>query len=327
MTSPLALLRLGIVALLFAAPGGCGGGADHDPSRDRLLRVGHFPNVTHGHGVVGHALTRAGRGWFEERLGVKVEWYVYNAGPSAMEALLAGSIDMTYVGPNPALNAFVRSEGEILRVVSGATRGGSGLVVREGVEGPESLRGLVVATPQFGNTQDVACRAWLIEHGYEITQTGGDVHVVPTANPDQLTLFQKGDLAGAWTVEPWVSRIELEAAGRLLVEEKDVPTTVLVASTKTLATSRELVRKWIDAQRELTAWMAANPAETKALVRDELAAETSKPIGDALLDRCWGRLSYTNDITVEEFQSFARAAHATGFLPKVPDLAKLVEVP
>ena len=163
---------------------------------------------------------------------MKIEWYAYNAGPSAMEAIFANSLDLTYVGPNPALNAYARSRGEEVRVVAGAVNGGSALVVQpdSGLAKPADFRGKRIATPQFGNTQDVAARAWLVAGGLRITQTGGDAQVLPTANPDQLALFQSKQLDAVWTVEPWVSRLELEAGGKVLVEEKDAVTTVLVAS-------------------------------------------------------------------------------------------------
>lgn len=148
-----------------------------------------------------------GRGWFEQRLGadVKIRWFVSNAGPSAMEAIFAKSIDLTYVGPNPAINAHLKSGGEEIRIVAGACSGGAALVVQADgrIKTDADFRGKKVATPQFGNTQDVAARAWLHSKGYRVTMTGGDVLVLPTANADQLALFKKGDLDAVWTVEPW----------------------------------------------------------------------------------------------------------------------------
>src|SRR6476469_5510234 len=173
------------------------------------VRMGHFPNITHVQALVAHNMSRHGKGWFEQRLGpdVKIEWYVYNAGPSAMEAVFAKSIDLTYVGPNPAINAYFKSNGGEGHIVAGAVNGGSALVVQ-----PESMlkmaadfRGKKIATPEFGNTQDVAARAWLVTGGLKIRQTGGDAQVLPTANPDQLLLFKQKQVDAVWTVEPWVS--------------------------------------------------------------------------------------------------------------------------
>ena len=152
-----------------------------------VLRVGYFPNITHAQGVIGSQTTRVGHGWFEQRLGpdVTIQWFAFNAGPSAMEAIFAGSIDLTYVGPNPALNAYIRSRGDEIRVLAGAAEGGAALVVAgDGrIKTPADFRGRKLATPQFGNTQDVAARAWLKKQGFKITQTGGDVFILPTANP------------------------------------------------------------------------------------------------------------------------------------------------
>src|SRR5687767_9282100 len=164
-----------------------------------VIRVGHFPNITHAQGVIGHLLTSQKKGWFEQRLGpnVEVQWFVYNAGPTAMEALLAKSIDITYVGPNPAVNAHLKTRGQDIRIVAGACSGGAALVVQPGViQKDADFKGKKVGTPQLGNTQDVAARAWLQSKKFRVTMTGGDVQVVPTSNPDQLLLFQKKDLAG-----------------------------------------------------------------------------------------------------------------------------------
>src|SRR5437899_11954071 len=198
------------------------------------IRVGHFPNITHAQGVVAHALSRQGKGWFEQRLGpgTKIEWFIYNAGPSAMEAIFANSIDLTYVGPGPALNAYTKSNGAEIRLMAGAANGGAGLGVQsdQNLKAPADFRGKKIATPQLGNTQDISCRAWLREGGLKITQLGGDALVLPTANPDQLGLFKQKRVDAVWTVEPWLSRLEQESSGRVIVEERDVPTTVLVSS-------------------------------------------------------------------------------------------------
>src|SRR6201993_3092831 len=223
------------------------------------IRVGHFPNITHAQGVIAHALSRQGKGWFEQRLGpgTKIEWFVYNAGPSAMDAIFAKSIDLTYVGPGPALNAYTKSNGEEIRLIAGAANGGAGLVVQpdQNLKTPADFRGKKIATPQLGNTQDISCRAWLTEGGLKITQLGGDAQVIPTQNPDQLSLFKAKKIEGVWTVEPWLSRLEQEASGKVIVEEKDSPTTVLVSSAKFLNQQRDLAKKFINAHAELTEWI------------------------------------------------------------------------
>lgn len=296
-----------------------------------VLRVGYFPNVTHVQGVIGKTLTAQQKGWFEERLGpdVEVQWYAFNAGPSAMEAIFAGSLDMTYVGPNPALNAYIRSKGEEIRIVAGAAQGGAALLVRpgSGIEKPADFRGKKLATPQLGNTQDVAARAWLRKQGFKITQMGGDVAVLPTANPDQLTLFQQGRIDAVWTVEPWVSRIELEAGGKVYLEQPDVVTTILVSSAKCLKEHPDLVRKFTQAHRELTEWVNAHPAEAQALVQRGLSDEVKREIKLELVVSSWKRLTFSPEIKLAAIESVVADARDLGFIRGEVDLKNLIATP
>jgi NitT/TauT family transport system substrate-binding protein len=258
-----------------------------------------------------------------------VEWYAYNAGPSAMEAIFAGSLDLAYVGPNPAINAYARSDGQEIRIIAGAVNGGSALVVQpdEHLAEPADFRGKRIATPQFGNTQDVAARAWLASGGLRITQTGGDAQVLPTANPDQLALFMTRQLDAVWTVEPWVSRLELEAGGKVLVEDKDAVTTLLVARAAFLAAHPEVVRGFAAAHRELTDWIRENPAEAQRMVREELRARFRTEMAPELTTRAWTRMTPTSDISLESLQTFVANARQVGFLDSVPDLSGLMAVP
>jgi NitT/TauT family transport system substrate-binding protein len=297
---------------------------------DTTVRVGHFPNVTHVQALVGHALSRQGKGWFEERLGPgsKVEWFVYNAGPSATEAIFARSIDLTYVGPSPAINAYSKSREEI-RVISGAANGGAALVIQPDAsfKTAADFRGKKIATPQLGNTQDVSCRAWLAAGGLKITQLGGDAQVLPTQNPDQISLFQQKRVDGVWTVEPWVSRLEMEAGGKVLVDERDTVTTVLISSSKFLGTQRDLARKFVEAHRALTTWISEHPAEAQKLVATELAEETRAKISDALIANAWKRIVLTNEVKREALDKFVGNAKAAGFLRDMPDISRLIDIP
>jgi NitT/TauT family transport system substrate-binding protein len=293
------------------------------------LRIGHFPNITHVQALVAHNMSRNSKGWFEQRLGadVKIEWYVYNAGPSAMEAIFAKSIDLAYVGPNPAINAYFKSAGQEGRIVAGAVNGGSALVVQGDsiLKTPADFRGKKIASPQFGNTQDVAARAWLKKGGLTITQTGGDAQVVPTANPDQLSLFKQKQLDGVWTVEPWISRLEADAGGKVLIDDREAITTVLVARADMLATQRDLVRKVVAAHRELTEWIKANPAEAQKLARAELEAETRAKFAPELVISAWKRIVLTSDASLDALKALISDAQAVGFLRNAPDLSRLVE--
>ena len=300
-----------------------------------VIRVGHFPNVTHAQGVIAHGLSRAGKGWFEERLGpdVEIQWFVYNAGPSAMEAIFARSIDLTYVGPNPAVNAHLKSQGEEIRIVAGACSGGAALVVQPDgrIKTDADFRGKKIATPQLGNTQDVACRAWLQSKGLRITMTGGDALVIPTANPDQLSLFQRGEMDAVWTVEPWVSRLVLEAKGRVYLEESSLwkntggryVTTHLVSSVKFLGERPDLLKKCIAAHVELTKWIHEHPDEAKRILNDEIKAETTKALPQATLDSAWKRLEITDDPISASLLKSAEDAYRIGFLKTKPDLSRI----
>jgi NitT/TauT family transport system substrate-binding protein len=293
------------------------------------IRVGHFPNITHVQGLVAHHLSRTGRGWFEQRLGpdVKIEWYIYNAGPSAMEAILADSIDLTYVGPSPALNAYAKSNGDEIRIVAGAAAGGAALVVQpdSGLKEPAHFRGKTIATPQLGNTQDVACRAWLSNGGLKITQTGGDAFIIPTPNPDQLALFKSKKLDAVWTVEPWVSRLERDAGGKVLIEQSKDSVTVLVSSVKFLKTKRDLAEKFFRAHRELTEWILSHPDEAQKMVRQELAAETKTEVSADAVSRAWKRILVNTDASLDEYRHFVADAQRAGFIRSVPDLSRLIE--
>ena len=296
-----------------------------------VVRVGHFPNITHVQGLVAHNLSRQGKGWFEERLGpgVEIQWFTYNAGPSAMEAIFAKSIELTYVGPGPALSAYAKSQTEEIRIITGAANGGAALVIQpdENLKVPADFKGKIIATPQLGNTQDIACRAWLTSGGLRITQLGGDARVLPTDNPDQLSLFQQKKIDAAWTVEPWVSLLENEAAGKVLVEEPDSATTVLVSSVKFLNEKRDLANKFWQAHQELTDWILKNPEEAQKIVKAELLAETRSDMSAELIAHAWKRIIFTSEIPRASVQAFVANSQKAGFVNTVPDISRLFETP
>jgi NitT/TauT family transport system substrate-binding protein len=304
------------------------------PAQDTpvAVRAGHFPNLTHSQGVIGQAT-----GWFDKALApeARVEWRIFNAGPSAIEALFAGAIDLTYIGPNPAINGYVRSRGEALRIVAGATSGGAALVVRadSGIQKPEDFRGKKIASPQLGNTQDVALRGWLKAHQLRLRERGGDVQVIPVANPDQLTLFLKKEIDGAWAPEPWASRLIREAGGRLFFDERDLwpkgqfVTTHLIVSTKFLREHRSLLKKWIKAHVELTEWINENLPEAKRVLNQEIKRETGKALPPQVLDDSFSRLQVTYDPIHSSLMTSARWAFEAGFLGREPpDLSGIYDL-
>ncbi|MBO0910604.1 MAG: ABC transporter substrate-binding protein [Acidobacteria bacterium] len=313
--------------LLFAAALSAASGA-----QTTVIRVGAFPNITHPQAMVGKA-----NGWFEKALSsnARVEWKSFNAGPSAIEALLAGAIDMTYVGPNPAINGYVRSNGQALRVIAGATSGGAALVVRgdSGINRPEDFHGKRVASPQQGNTQDVALRAWLKSNGLKTRDKGGDVEVMPIANPDQLTLFLKKQIDAAWAPEPWASRLVHEANGRIFLDERTLwpngqfLTTELVVSTRFLKSHPELVKTWLQAHIELTAWINSHVPQAKQILNQQIQKETGKALSPAVLEDAFQRLEVTYDPLRAPLLRAARLAFDAGFLGReMPDLSGLYDL-
>ena len=297
-----------------------------------LVRVGAFPNITHAQPMIGKA-----NGWFEKAMApeAKVEWKSFNAGPSAIEALFAGAIDMTYVGPNPAINGYVRSNGEALRIIAGATSGGAALVVRNdsGINAPQDFHGKRVASPQMGNTQDVALRSWLKSQGLMTAVKGGDVQVIPIANPDQLALFLKKELDAAWAPEPWAARLVREANARVFLDERTLwpngqfITAHLVVSTKFLQAHPDVVKKWLRAHVELTDWIEGHPSEAKRLLNQQIQRETGKALPSQVLDDAYGRMRPTYDPLRGSLMSAAKSAFDAGFLGRqMPDLSGMYEL-
>lgn len=269
------------------------------------LRLGYFANVTHAPALVGLE-----EGLIEEALGdTELTTQVFNAGPAAIEALSAGAIDATYIGPNPAINTFVASGGESARIVAGAASGGAALVVQPGIDDAGDLEGTNLATPQLGNTQDVALRTWLADEGYETSTTGGgDVTISPTENAQTLTLFQAGDLDGAWLPEPWVSRLVVDAGAEVLVDEADLwedgefPTTVLLVRADFLAEHPETVRALVAGHAASVAWLDENADAAADVINARLTADAGKGLSDAVIDRALEHVEFTVDPHADTFE-------------------------
>ncbi|GAB3530822.1 aliphatic sulfonate ABC transporter substrate-binding protein [Arthrobacter tecti] len=262
------------------------------------LRLGYFGNLTHAPALVGLE-----NGYIAEELGdTKLSTQPFNAGPSAIEALNAGAIDATFIGPNPAINSYVQSKGESLRIVAGATSGGAQLVVKPGIDSPEDLAGATLASPQLGNTQDVALRVWLDEQGYETTtEGGGDVAIIPTENATTLQLFQNGDIDGAWLPEPWASRLVVDAGAEVLVDEAELwpegkfATTVLVVNRQYLAEHPNQVKALLRAEERAITWLNENPEQTPDLINAGLEAANAKPLAAPVLERALENVTFSQE--------------------------------
>ncbi|WP_127783462.1 ABC transporter substrate-binding protein [Rhodococcus sp. X156] len=309
---------LAVVGLTAAC--GSSGEAASAPSADPTakaaeLRLGFFANVTHAPALVGLS-----EGFLTKNLGAtKLSTQVFNAGPAAIEALRSGSIDATYIGPSPSVNGFLQTKGEALRIVSGAASGGAQLVVREGINNVADLKGKTLATPQLGNTQDVALRAWLDENGLKTSvSSGGDVTITPTENATTLQLFRDGKIDGAWLPEPWSSRLVLEAGAKVLVDEKTLwpegkfVTTQLIVRTDFLNSYPGTVRDLLAANLESVEFISANSEAAKKDTNNQIDELTGKPLTQPTIDRAWPNLDFTYDPLAASLQKSADDAVTAG---------------
>lgn len=282
------------------------------------LRLGFFPNITHATALVG-----VERGLIGEALAgesVALETFTFNAGPAAIEALLSGALDATYVGPNPAINAFIKSKGAV-QVVAGAATGGAFLVVRPEIAAASDLRGKKVASPQLGGTQDVALRTWLIGQGLPVDEFGGgEVSVSPQENAQTLEGFRAGELAGAWVPEPWASRLVLEGGGKVLVDERDLwpdgrfATTVLLVRKGQLAVRPQTIRALLAGHVAADRWIAERPAEAQEAVNAAIKKRTGKALAAATIERAWQSLEFTTDPVPAALTRSAEDAQRLGFV-------------
>lgn len=314
------ITTLGVIAMMMA---GCASGASSaaegtpaaDGSSVSELRLGYFANVTHAPALVGLQ-----EGIFQKELGdVDVTTQVFNAGPAAIEALTAGAVDATYIGPNPSINTFIQSGGESARIIAGATTGGAALVVAEGIDSAKDLKSTTLASPQLGNTQDVALRTWLADEGYKTdTSGGGDVSITPTENAQTLTLFQQGTIQGAWLPEPWVSRLVVDAGAHVLQDEADLwpdgefPTTVLLVRADFLTDHPDVVEHLLQGHVDSIQWIADHPDEVADVVNEKLTADTGKALSDAVIDRALEHVGFSVDPHADTFETLVENGLTAG---------------
>lgn len=324
MKRVMSYLLAGAAALVISA-------CNRENPDSREIHMGCFPNVTHVQGLVARNMSRHGQGWFERYLpGYTLQWHTFNAGSTAMEALFGKTADVTYVGPSPALNAYAVANGREIRLLAGAVNGGAALMVspESGIRTAQDFRGRSIATPQLGNTQDVSCRAWLQKNGLTCTLEGaGDCRVAPTPNSMQLQLMKQGDIDACWTVEPWVTRLEIMAGARILVQEPQVVTTVLAARTGWLKNHPKEAAALIRAHGELTQWIIDHPEEAQKHVTDELSQLTQAPMDSEIVERAWKRLTLTTNIDRAGLEQFVKDAQGTGLLDHVPPLQGMIYTP
>jgi NitT/TauT family transport system substrate-binding protein len=306
-----------------ASAAGTGGVADE-------LRLGYFANVTHAAALIG-----VQQGYLADELGADTELttQVFNAGPDEVEALFAGGLDAAYIGPSPTVNAYGQSDGDAIRIISGAASGGAQLVVRDGIDSPADLEGTTLASPQLGNTQDVALRTWLTGQGLENSvDGGGDVTVAPTPNSDIPNLFRSGELDGAWVPEPYASTLVLDAGGHVLVNEKDLwpdgqfVTTHLIVRTEFLEQYPDTVDALLRANVEAVEFATDDPAGAKAAVNAGLAEAGGKELPAPVLDRAWSELTVTYDPIASALAQSAEHGVAAGTTAEEVDLSGIYDL-
>lgn len=320
------ILALGGMVLLGAGCQKSGG----DEKKEVTVKLGYFPNITHSQALVGVANNK-----FKENLGsdVKLDVKTFNAGPTEIEALFAGEIDLGYIGPSPAVNGYIKSNGESLRIISGATSGAAVLVLQKNLaeqfkkDGAKALEGKKIASPQQGNTQDISLRHYIKDQGLK------NVEIVPIANADQLTMFSQKQLDGSWAPEPWGARLVKEADGVIAIDErtlwpnKKFCVANVIVSTKFLNEHADLVKKFLQAHVDLTAWINQNPAEAQKIINGEIEKLTTKKLADDVLADAWKRMDVTNDPLKTSVMTFSDWAFTAGFLgDKKPDLANLYDL-
>jgi len=301
-------------------------------STPTTVRLAYFPNFTHAAALVGMAQGTFQKAWGKN---VKIDVKTFNAGPALIEALLAGEIDLGYVGPSPAINGYVKSKGEALRVIVGASSGGALFVVRPeaNIKSAKDLDGKRIATPQKGGTQDIALRHYVQVNGLKTAEEGGTVQILPTQNPDILTLFQKGELDGAWVPEPWGTRLLQEANGEVFIDErKEWPdgkfiTTLVVVSNKFLTEHPDLVKQFLEAHIDTVKFIQDKPDEAKVITNKEIERITTKPLRDKVIDAAFKNVDFTYEPLASTLYTGADFAFDLGFLgDDKPDLSGIYDV-
>lgn len=336
VVAALAALALTTLATACGGTETAGTTASATGGGDKLaeVRLGYFPNITHSTALVGIE-----KGLFAKHLGgTKLTTSSFNAGPAAIEAVFSGAIDATYIGPNPAINAWAKSKGKAIKIVAGSASGGVYLVVKLEINGPEDLKGKKIATPQLGNTQDVALRYWLQEKGLKTdTKGGGDVNIVPQENSQTLQTFATGDIDGAWVPEPFASRLIQESKGKILVDERDLwpnkqfVITHLIVRQEFAAQHPETVKQLLEGHVEANAAINSDPADAAKTVNSALEKLTGKPLKQEVLDSVFKNITFTNDPIASSLVGSADHAIKIGLLQPVDlngiyDLAQLNEI-
>lgn len=327
------LVRWVVVSLALAVPAAaCGNasGSGSDSSHEKVtLRLGYFPNLTHAPAIIG-----LDKGFFTDELGsnVTIDAKTFNAGPDVVTAIFSDALDISYIGPNPAINAYQKSNGAAIRIISGSTSGGAALVVKPGITTAQKLKGKTVGTPQLGNTQDVALRAWLKAQGLKTTKEGGgDVRINPQPNAQSLETFKAGTIQGAWVPEPWATRLQLDGGGTVLIDEKTLwpdgkfVTTHVIVRKKFLQERPDVVARFLEGHVKAVEFANSSPDESQTLVNAALERITGKGLTPEIIKAAWKNLTFTVDPIASSLRQSAKDAEEAGLLEAV-DLSGIYDV-
>ncbi|MGW6568107.1 ABC transporter substrate-binding protein [Streptomyces sp. NPDC054975] len=328
------IAALAALPLLIGALASCGYGSQAKSDERKVVpagaklsaesvRVGYFPNLTHATALVGDQ-----EGILQKELGgTELKVSTFNAGPSEIEALNADSIDIGFIGPSPAINGYAKSKGKNLRIIAGSASGGVKLVVNPAkIKTLDDVKGKRIATPQLGNTQDVAFLNWISEKGWKVDpQSGkGDVSVLRTDNKVTPDAYKTGAIDGAWVPEPTASKLVSEGAKVLLDESTLWPDnkfviTNIIVSQKFLTQHPDVVEAVLRGSLKTNQWINANPDKAKASANTKLKELTGKPLGAKVINGAWPSIQFTDDPLAATLQAQAGHAVKAGLL-KQPDL-------
>ena len=317
---------------------------NNNNAESKTLRLGYFPNVNHAQAIIGLKngdFQKVIEGNNTNQGKIKINEFVFSAGPSAIEALFGGQIDAAYVGPNPAISGYIASGGEGLRIVSGVASGGSVFIVRNdaGIESAKDLGGKKFASPQLGNTQDISLRKYLISNGFNTVENGGNVTVAAIKPADILTLMLKKEVDGAWVPEPWGERLVNEANGKVFVDERDLwppegkfVTANIIVRTDYLKENPDVIEKLLEAHVNETLWIDArldssdngtaqenNSSKVMEVVNafnNGLKQITGKTIPDNELEGSLKRMDFTYDPLKQSLYKIGDDANSLGFIGK-----------
>ena len=290
-----------------------------ESTHENKLRIAYFPNIGHVIPIVG-----MDNGSFEKNIGnqTKIETRVFDSGPQAIESLFANSIDIAYVGPGPAINGFLNSENNELKILAGAASGGASFIVHPDSEinSVSDFTGKKIAAPQIGNTQDVSLRHYLSENGLKSAEKGGSVIVYNISNPDIYTLFVKGDIDGAWVPEPWATILETELGGKRLFHEeelwddKEFASVLLIGNISYVEKNPIIIENFLQSHHETVTWINDNPVETRIIFNNFLDSHLGQSLSDDVVDIALSNILITSDPKLDSIFSFAEKADALGYL-------------